>query len=577
MVKDRKELWKVAVEEHNKYRRRHGVPDIKGDDEKIHSVAQRYAEYLASNDRFQHSSGTGYGENLAGALGADEVAAIRFAVKMWYDEISRYNYGYPGFSMSTGHFTAVVWKSTTHVGIGVAYNSRKRWWVVVGNYNPPGNFEGRFQQNVPRLLSQDEIKRIEKERNAAAAPKDEEKAKEVQEEPTKSTAKTEEKKPMQEVIKKKIAKPKSKKEKAGKLSNELWQLAVDEHNKYRRKHGAPNLKGDDEKIHKAAQNHASYLAQYSNLVHANNGYAESLAAVQAENNKDAIKKAIKQWYNEKSHYNFSYPNFYPSAGHFTHMVWKASTHVGIGVAHNKSMGWWVVVANYTPRGNVMTQFRDNVLREGDYSEEEEEDDEDDEEEDDDSEEEASAKMDKLNIKGEESNDSWTDVSESNEEASEHEEEVTVEEPEDQLNSVMRVAVDEHNKYRRRHGVPDMKPSDELHGIAQRYAEYLASHDLFQHSQTHYENLAGALGETKEDAIRYAVKMWYDENKVYNYSYGGFSMQTGHFTAMIWKTTTNIGIGVAYNPRKRWWIVVGNYSPPGNVSGQFQLNVLPPRN
>jgi len=136
------------------------------------------------------------------------------------------------------------------------------------------------------------------------------------------------------------------------------------------------------------------LSQFNGLVHANNGYAESLAAVQAENKQEAVKKAIKQWYDEKSHYNFNYPNFYPSAGHFTHMVWKASTHVGIGVAHNKSMGWWVVVANYTPRGNVMTQFGDNVLPEGQYSDN---DDEDDEEEEEEEEEGASAEMGKLKL------------------------------------------------------------------------------------------------------------------------------------------------------------------------------------
>ncbi|ODM89020.1 Golgi-associated plant pathogenesis-related protein 1 [Orchesella cincta] len=276
MVKDKQALWKVAVEEHNKYRRRHGVPDLKGDDEKIHSVAQRYAEYLASNDRFQHSSGTGYGENLAGAQGNDEVAAIRSAVKMWYDEISSYNYGYPGFSMATGHFTAVIWKSTTHLGIGVAYNSRKRWWVVVGNYNPPGNMQGSFPQNVPRLLPADEIKRIEKERQVAEEKN--EGRKELEEESTPNTTQDEE----VEVLKKSSGDKKVETVKARKLPNELWQLAVDEHNKYRRRHGAPKLKGDDEKIHKAAQNHASYLSQFNGLVHANNGYAESLAAVQAK-------------------------------------------------------------------------------------------------------------------------------------------------------------------------------------------------------------------------------------------------------------------------------------------------------
>ncbi|ODM89018.1 hypothetical protein Ocin01_17663 [Orchesella cincta] len=90
----------------------------------------------------------------------------------------------------------------------------------------------------------------------------------------------------------------------------------------------------------------------------------------------------------------------------------------------------------------MTQFGDNVSREGEYSDEEDEEN---------SEEEASAKMGKLNLKDEsESSDENTDECEEEEAVSE-----------EKLSSVMKVAVEEHNKYRRRHGVPDMKPSEEV--------------------------------------------------------------------------------------------------------------------
>jgi len=54
------------------------------------------------------------------------------------------------------------------------------------------------------------------------------------------------------------------------------------------------------------------------------------------------------------------------------------------------------------------------------------------------------------------------------------------------------------------------------------------------------------------------------------------MGTGHFTAVVWRSTTHLGIGVAYNPRARWYVVVANYAPPGNVMGQFRENVLPPQ-
>ncbi|KAM0751628.1 PR-1-like protein, partial [Meredithblackwellia eburnea MCA 4105] len=67
---------------------------------------------------FEHSGGKllegGYGENLAAwAPYSDSGSAC---VSGWVDEEKDYDYSNPGFSESTGHFTQVVWKSTSTVG-----------------------------------------------------------------------------------------------------------------------------------------------------------------------------------------------------------------------------------------------------------------------------------------------------------------------------------------------------------------------------------------------------------------------------------------------------------------------------
>lgn len=49
---------------------------------------------------------------------------------------------------------------------------------------------------------------------------------------------------------------------------------------------------------------------------------------------------------------------------------------------------------------------------------------------------------------------------------------------------------------------------------------------------------------------------------------------GHFTQLIWASSCDIGIGIARS-RTGKVMVVANYRPPGNISGQFQENVLPP--
>jgi glioma pathogenesis-related protein 2 len=72
------------------------------------------------------------------------------ATQSWYDEIKDYNFNRPGFSMSTGHFTQVVWKSTTKLGMGIGFADGGRKVIVVAQYGPAGNMMGDFPQNVPR-------------------------------------------------------------------------------------------------------------------------------------------------------------------------------------------------------------------------------------------------------------------------------------------------------------------------------------------------------------------------------------------------------------------------------------------
>jgi hypothetical protein len=65
---------------------------------------------------------------------------------MWYDEIKDYDFNGGGFSMTTGHFTQVVWKQTKQ--IGCAKVTCKGMDIYVCNYDPPGNVERGYKQNV---------------------------------------------------------------------------------------------------------------------------------------------------------------------------------------------------------------------------------------------------------------------------------------------------------------------------------------------------------------------------------------------------------------------------------------------
>lgn len=133
----------------NAYRAKHNSPPLLWDDT-ISAFAQEYSLYLVTHNLFQHSNKEGYGENLAYFQGYpnEMMTLIKKSIDLWYDEIKLYNFNYPGYSPSTGHFTCLVWKSSTTFGMGYSYNNDTKVVDITMNTAPPGNIIGQFQQNV---------------------------------------------------------------------------------------------------------------------------------------------------------------------------------------------------------------------------------------------------------------------------------------------------------------------------------------------------------------------------------------------------------------------------------------------
>lgn len=75
-------------------------------------------------------------------------------VKDWYDEITNYDFN---TGQSKGgvilHFTQVVWKESTELGMAVAMSEKN--FFTVARYKPRGNFgfPKDFIRNVPPLIS----------------------------------------------------------------------------------------------------------------------------------------------------------------------------------------------------------------------------------------------------------------------------------------------------------------------------------------------------------------------------------------------------------------------------------------
>ena len=67
-------------------------------------------------------------------------ASLSDAIDGWYNEVKLYNFNNPGWNTATGHFTALVWRSTTKLGCAV--NTGCSWPTYVCQYQAPGNVIG---------------------------------------------------------------------------------------------------------------------------------------------------------------------------------------------------------------------------------------------------------------------------------------------------------------------------------------------------------------------------------------------------------------------------------------------------
>ncbi|RWS23785.1 hypothetical protein B4U80_01425 [Leptotrombidium deliense] len=132
-----------CLERHNYYRRLEGKP-LMHLDPKAMAQAKRRAAELSSKCAFDHmgNMGSGFGENINSV---DD--NCKDVVDKWYKEKPNYNPRNPVLTMDAGHYTQLVWKATTQLGCAIASHCRYKH-VVVCNYYPPGNYRGKFPENV---------------------------------------------------------------------------------------------------------------------------------------------------------------------------------------------------------------------------------------------------------------------------------------------------------------------------------------------------------------------------------------------------------------------------------------------
>lgn len=144
----------------------------------------------------------------------------------------------------------------------------------------------------------------------------------------------------------------------------------------------------------------------------------------------------------------------------------------------------------------------------------------------------------------------------------------------------------HNQVRSEVGVPDLKWNSEAAKVAQSWSnKCIFQHDLV--NKNYGQNLAviaiynsilngNSRVITEEEILKLipeSIKLWADEKNNYDYASNGCSQGEvcGHYTQMVWKSSTSVGCGITQCDDLIDWFssfyLVCNYSPPGNYIDQ----------
>ncbi|VVT46968.1 uncharacterized protein SAPINGB_P001477 [Magnusiomyces paraingens] len=135
-----------------------------------------------------------------------------------------------------------------------------------------------------------------------------------------------------------------------------------------------------------------------------------------------------------------------------------------------------------------------------------------------------------------------------------------------LDSFASECLSTHNKYRALHSAPDLTWNSTLSDYAQNYLN--GQNCVFAHSGGPYgENIAMGYSSASD-----AIAAWYNEEDLYDYSSGQYSSSTGHFTQIVWTSTTALGCAT-YDCGSSGSFLVCEYYPAGNVIGYFTENVF----
>ena len=151
------------------------------------------------------------------------------------------------------------------------------------------------------------------------------------------------------------------------------------------------------------------------------------------------------------------------------------------------------------------------------------------------------------------------------------------------NTVQTKLLNLHNTLRKKHKSPSLTKTAQVTKFAQQATDHCAKIGKPEHTTHSYKNTVisqniyvSSWAPSADDVIQ---GWYYEEEPHYDYAKGKSKDggETGHFTAMIWKSTKEIGCAYTYG---KWrstngYYVACEYYPTGNSPGEFTKNIVKP--
>lgn len=141
------------------------------------------------------------------------------------------------------------------------------------------------------------------------------------------------------------------------MPDKFGKEALDAHNRFRSLHQTRPLKWS-RALEKDAESWAKQLAKEGQLRQGETDDGESIYAVTGKSDVFG-GEVVDRWYAEVDKYDFRNPGFKSGTGHFTQIVWQETNEMGMAKVKD-SKGKIIVVARYSPPGNVINHFQENV-------------------------------------------------------------------------------------------------------------------------------------------------------------------------------------------------------------------------